>query len=130
MGSSLEAAVENTLMTIEALGAPARQALPAPRPSILLVEPPPPALRAQKLFEDAKRAALEQARLLEDAIEQARTLAEAVAEGGELYDPGLREAARQLSEMLVWKSKNLQSLRERSLASLEGPAPRKATAPA
>jgi hypothetical protein len=128
MGSSLEAAVENSLMKIKEPAA--RQALAAPSPTIVLFEPAPPALRAQKLFEDARRAALEQVGLLEDALEQARSLAEAVVEGGELYDPGLREAARQLRETLTWKAKNLQSLKERSLASLQTSSPRKAASPA
>jgi hypothetical protein len=91
--------------------APSRQQ----RPTVLLgvVETPPAGLRARQLFEDAREASLEHLRALELAIAAVRDLSDEVVHGGELYTPGLRELARNLSEDLFWKAKTLELLSQR-----------------
>ena len=108
--------METTLRTIE--GAGAQRALQAPEARISLVASSPPGARAKMLLQEAKRASLEHVSLLEAAVESARELSDAVVDAGDLYDPGLHEVARQLSDLLLWKSKTLQLLAQRQRASL------------
>jgi hypothetical protein len=107
--------MEDTLNTHErpvAIGQRAAPA-PAPKPNLSLVESPPPAVRARQLYQDARRAALEHLDRLGAAVETARELSDDVVNCGDLVDPGLRELARQLSDVLAWKSKTLQALVQR-----------------
>jgi hypothetical protein len=85
------------------------------RPTVLLgvIETPPAGLRARQLLEDAREAALEHLRALELAIAAVRDLSDEVVRGSELYGPGLRELARNLSEDLFWKAKTLALLSQR-----------------
>jgi hypothetical protein len=83
-----------------------------------LVEPPPPALKALQLFEEARAVSLEHLRALEAAMANVRGLAEAVVDAGDLYVPGLREFARTLGEDLMWKSKTLELLSLRQCEAL------------
>jgi hypothetical protein len=89
------------------------------RPSIGLVAPLPAALRARRLFHEAKEASLEHVEALRSAIGVVCDLADAVAEGDELYGPGLREFASRLTEDLFWKSKTLEMMAQRRHAQVE-----------
>lgn len=109
--------METMLRTIEGAGG-VQRAGQAPEARISLVKSPPPAARARSLLRDAKRASLEHVSLLEAALKSARELSDAVVDAGNLYDPGLREVARQLSDLLLWKSKTLQALAQRERAAL------------
>ncbi len=90
-------------------------AVTAPRikPDLTLVQAPPPALKAQQLYAEARKASLDHLQALEAAIDRARELSDGVVAGGELYGPGLRDLARRLSEDLSWKAKTLQVLSRR-----------------
>jgi hypothetical protein len=85
------------------------------RPTVLLgvVETPPAGLRARQLFEEARMASQEHLRALELAIATVRDLSDDIVRGGELYTPGLRELARNLTEDLFWKAKTLELLSQR-----------------
>jgi hypothetical protein len=108
--------METTLRTIESAGG--QRALPAPEARFSLVAAPPPGDRAKMLLFEAKRASMEHVSLLEAAVESARELSDAVVDARDLYDPGLHEIARQLSDLLFWKSKTLQLLAQRQRAKL------------
>jgi hypothetical protein len=109
--------METTLRTIEGARS-AERAAQTPETRISLVASPPAAARARSLLQDAKRASLEHVGLLEAALESARELSDAIVDAGDLYDTGLHQVARQLSELLLWKSKTLQLLAQRQRASL------------
>ena len=85
------------------------------RPTVLLgvVETPPAGLRARQLFEEARVASIEHLRALELAIATVRDLSDEIVCGGDLYAPGLRELARNLTEDLFWKAKTLALLSQR-----------------
>src|ERR1700733_9777760 len=85
------------------------------RRAVLLgvVETPPAGLRARQLFEEARAASLEHLRALELAIGAVRDLSDEIVCGGDLYSPGLRELARNLTEDLFWKAKTLELLSQR-----------------
>jgi len=78
--------------------------------SFALAPTPSPAVRARQLFEEARAAGLEHLRTLEAALAAAQDLSGEVAEGGEVYGPGVRDFAKKLSEELFWKAKTLQKL--------------------
>lgn len=78
-----------------------------------VVETPPAGLRARQLFEEARVASLDHLRALELAIATVRELSNDVVRGGDLYAPGLRELARNLTEDLFWKAKTLTLLAQR-----------------
>jgi hypothetical protein len=109
--------METTFRTIEGAGG-GQRAVQAPEARISLVASPPAAARAMNLLRDARRASLEHVGLLEEAVETARELSNAVVDAGDLFDPGLHEIARQLSDLLLWKSKTLQLLAQRQRALL------------
>jgi hypothetical protein len=92
---------------------PAPATMPPVRRSIALVEPSPPAQTALRLFRDAKKASLQHMELLIAAVQTAQHLSDAVVEGGDLYDAGLHDLARRLSEDLLWKGRTLESLTRR-----------------
>ncbi len=92
---------------------PAANPLKRPSPTLELVGASAPALRARTLFHEAREAAMDHVRLLQQAIAQVRDLSDAVLEGGDVYDPGVREFARQLSETMLWKGRSLEVLAAR-----------------
>jgi hypothetical protein len=94
------------------------------RPMVLLgvVETPPAGLRARQLFEEARVASVDHLRALERAIATVRDLADEIVCGGELYSPGLRELARNLTEDLFWKAKTLELLSQRQSDRPRAPA--------
>ena len=96
---------------------------PAPesaRPTIGLVSPPPPGLKARQLLQEARRASLEHVGELQSAIEAVKTLLDDVVAGGEVYAPGLSEFAARLSEELLWKSRTLDALAQRQRLQVGG----------
>jgi hypothetical protein len=103
--------------------APAPQtAQRAVKPAIGLIAPPPAGLKAQQLFQEAKKASLEHICALQVAIGVVRELLDDVVEGGEVYVPGLSAFAGRLAEDLLWKSKNLEMLAQRQRLQVEGRA--------
>lgn len=98
---------------------------PAPQPlrrAIALVDPAPPAVKARRLYQEAKRVSLEHVDELVSAVDRARTLADELVAGGDLYGPGLHDLAERLREELLWKGRTLQVLaqRQREAASAHG----------
>jgi hypothetical protein len=75
-----------------------------------VVEKAAPGLRAQQLYEEARRASQDHLRELAAAIDQVRTLSEAVVEAGDLYGPGVHDLAERLAEELFWRGKTLEKL--------------------
>ena len=82
-------------------------------PVLGLVETPPPAVKARQLFEEARAISLDHLRALDIEMTSVCDLLDAVAEGGELYAPGLRDFARKLGEDLSYKTKTLRMLTQR-----------------
>lgn len=74
-----------------------------------------PAARAQRLYAEARGAAMEQIRAVEDSLSRAIVLAGEVAEGGDVYPAGVRDLARRLSEDLSGRLSTLESLSQRNL---------------
>jgi hypothetical protein len=108
-----------------ALSGPANAALSLQkRPAVLLglVEAPAAGLRARQLFEEARVTSLEHLRALELAIATVRDLSDEIVRGGDLYTPGLRELARNLTEDLFWKAKTLELLSQRQSERPRAPA--------
>jgi len=100
---------------------------PSPRPAsdaaksvIGLVAPSPAGLKARQLFQEARRASLEHVGELQSAIDRVRGLLDDVADGGEVYAPGLSEFAGRLAEELLWKSRTLEALAQRHRLQVEG----------
>jgi hypothetical protein len=84
-----------------------------PEPELSLVLPAPAAVRARKLMEEARSAALDNLTELAAALDTARTLANSVVDGGDLYGVGLRDLGRRLSEELLDRGRTLQTLADR-----------------
>jgi hypothetical protein len=94
---------------------------PAPGAPVLeLVETPPPAVRARQLFDEARAISLDHLRALDVGMTNVCEQLDAVAQGGDLYAPGLRDFARKLTEDLSYKTKTLRMLTQRQM----GPAGR------
>ncbi len=72
-----------------------------------------PAVRARRLFSEARGAALEQVRLLESEIVRTLALAEEVAAGGDIYPAGVRDLCARLSEDLGQRAQTLEVLAQR-----------------
>jgi hypothetical protein len=89
-------------------------------PALGLVAAPPPAARARQLFAEARAASLDHLRALDGAMARLNELLDAIADGGELYAPGLRDFAGRLAEELSWKSRTLQMLSRRQADSIRG----------
>jgi hypothetical protein len=87
-------------------------------PVLELVETPPPALKARQLFEEARAISLDHLRALDIEMTSVCDLLDAVAQGGDLYAPGLREFARKLTEDLSYKTKTLRMLTQRQAAPI------------
>jgi len=73
-------------------------------------EPVSAAIRARRLFQEAKALSLEQVRSLGSAIETVRDISESIVQDHDLYSPGIRDLAERLAEDLLWKSKSLEQL--------------------
>ena len=84
-------------------------------PVLELVGTPPPAVKARQLFEEARVISLDHLRALDQEMTTMCDLLDAVAGGGDLYAPGLREFARKLTEDLSWKTKTLRMLTQRQV---------------
>ena len=109
------------------------QALPivvpavAPAPSrpdaeLTVIRPPPAGERARLLLAQARATSIEHLEALQQAIGEVRGLADGVVRAGDLYQPGLNDLARRISEDLLWQGKSLEALtlRQRDLAKPDG----------
>ena len=76
--------------------------------------PDSPAARANRLYAEAREAAKEQVRQLESSLEAAISLAADIAEGGELYPPGVRDLCRRLAEDMSQRCQTLEAIVQRS----------------
>ena len=70
-----------------------------------------PALRASRLLAEAREAAGEHVKLLEQALLDVVGIAQQIADGGEVYPVGVRELCRRLAEDAAAKSQTVESMR-------------------
>ena len=74
-----------------------------------------PAARAQRLYDEAQRAAFDQVRALEEGLARVVSLANEVADGGEVYPAGVRDLCRRLGDDLTTRAQSLDALAARAL---------------
>lgn len=84
-----------------------------PRPSLGLVEAPPPGVRARQLWAEARKAAHDQLRQVEAALAETHALLSDVADGGDLYAPGLRDLAARMADDLKVRAATFAALSQR-----------------
>jgi hypothetical protein len=72
-----------------------------------------PAERAQRLFAEAREAAMEQVTQLGEALEQVVALAKSIGEGGEIYPSGIRDLCRRTADETYGRGQTLQALAAR-----------------
>lgn len=77
--------------------------LPSPRTET-------PHARALRLMVEAKAAADEQVRALEQALALVAGLSADVAEGGEVYPPGVRDIAKRITGDAAWCAQTLDTI--------------------
>ena len=99
------------------------------KPELSLVPLLAPALKAQQLFQQARQVSVEHLNLLAAALSSVRNLADVIAEGGDLYAPGLKEFSRQLSEDLLCKTRTLHILAQRQQLPTSDPSRPRVTDP-
>ncbi len=80
------------------------------------VEAASPNQRAQRLYAEAREAALEQVGELESALEQVAALSKSIAEGGDIYPYGIRELCRRAADDTLARRQTLNALAARSRA--------------
>jgi hypothetical protein len=73
-----------------------------------------PAMRASRLLAEARDAAGEQVRALEQALLEVAEIAREIAAGGAVYPAGVRDLCRRLSEEVVAKSQTMEALLQQS----------------
>jgi hypothetical protein len=73
-----------------------------------------PAARAQRLYAEARAAAFEQVDRLEAELARAVALASQIADGGDVYPPGVRDLCRRLGEEIGSKAQTLELIAERA----------------
>jgi hypothetical protein len=74
-----------------------------------------PVERANRLLAEARAAAREHVREVERAIDAAAQLSAQIADGGDIYPPGVRETCRRLAEEAHMHSMTLGALSARLL---------------
>ena len=80
--------------------------------------------RARRLMAEAKEAADEQVLLLERALAVVAELSADVAEGGEVYPPGVRDISKKLAADAVWCAQTLgQIMAQTAVRRPPPPAP-------
>jgi hypothetical protein len=82
-------------------------------PNLGVVGPTPPGVRARLLWDEARLAAREHLDEVNVAIATAHERLMQVAEGGDVYGPGLRDLAGRMAAELDLKSRTLRALAER-----------------
>ena len=106
--------MSTVLATVEVRRA---QTSPSGAPTLELVGPPPPAVKARLLFEEARAVSLDHLHALDEALVDVGEQLTAIVEAGDLYAVGLREFAQKLAEDLTWKTKTLRLLSQRQSLS-------------
>jgi hypothetical protein len=88
-----------------------------PHLSVVRVDenPDSPAARANRLYAEAREAAMEQVRQLEGGLASAIALASEIADGGDIYPAGVRDLCRRLGEDLSLRSQTLEAIAQRAL---------------
>ena len=86
----------------------------------LVVVPPEtaeesPAARAVKLYAEARSAAMEQVRVVEDSLAKVIALSAEIAEGGDVYPVGVRDLCRRMADDLASRVATLDALAQRNL---------------
>lgn len=76
-----------------------------------------PAARVNRLLAEARLAAAEQVAVLEAAMEAAVSLSAQIADGGEIYPPGVRELCRRITEEGAMHARTIGALSARLLES-------------
>ena len=69
-----------------------------------------PAVRAARLLAEAREAAGEHVKLLEQALTDVGVIAQQIADGGEVYPVGVRELCRRLAEDAAAKSQTVDAM--------------------
>lgn len=82
------------------------------------VKPESVADRARRLHQEAQILACEEVDILRHTLAEALTKACAIRDGGEIFPIGVREQARQLSDVLPLAMQNLQALSERHVRDI------------
>ena len=70
----------------------------------------PAAVRARRLMAEARSAAREQVLELEEALSRVTSLAAEVAEGGEAYPSGIRDACERLVVEVVARAQQISAI--------------------
>jgi hypothetical protein len=73
-----------------------------------------PAARAERLYAEARTAAFEQVDRLEVELARAVALAGQIADGGDVYPPGVRDLCRRLAEEVGQRAQTLDVIAERA----------------
>lgn len=84
--------------------------------AVVSTQPESPAARARRLMAEAREAADEQVKTLEEALQTVMHLSDEIASGGDVYAPGVREVCRRLIEESGWVSYTLDTLTHQNLA--------------
>jgi hypothetical protein len=88
-------------------------------PQLVVVQnqtaPESPAARARQLYAEARSAAMEQVRAVEQSLERVIALAGEISEGGDIYPVGVRDLCRRLTADLAARTATLDSLAQRNL---------------
>jgi hypothetical protein len=74
-----------------------------------------PAARVNRLLAEARLAATEQVAVLEATMEAAVSLSAQIADGGEIYPPGVRELCRRITEEGAMHARTINALSTRLL---------------
>lgn len=104
--------MSSMLATVEA-----RRPATTGAPAFELVGPPPPAVKARQLFEEARAVSLGHLQDVDEAMSNLSDQLTAIVEAGDLYAVGLRQFAQKLAEDLSWKTKTLRMLSQRQSLS-------------
>ena len=81
-----------------------------PQLSLVTTSSETPAVRASRLLAEAREAAGEQVRVLEQALAGVAEIAQQIADGGEVYPVGVREICRRLAEDALAKSQSMEAM--------------------
>jgi hypothetical protein len=81
--------------------------VPAPQPSEI-VKPETVAQHVRRLQAEARALAKDHVHALSAALQEAERLAAEIAEGGDIYPPGVRDLARRMAEEFDGKAQTLE----------------------
>ena len=74
-----------------------------------------PAIRARRLYDQSRGAAMDQVVAVETGLARVIELAAAIAEGGDVYPAGVRDLCRRMAGELASRGATLEGLAQRNL---------------